>query len=73
MQSYLRSLTCPPSHQRNNGRRYDKVRISPPDLQLPERALDEVTLGWGAGLRDWERAFERMMANDTRLQMCGRR
>lgn len=49
MQSCLRLLKCPPSEQRNNGRRNDKVCISiylSPVLQLRERALDKVALGW---------------------------
>jgi hypothetical protein len=67
VQSCSRLLKSLPSHQRNNGRCYDKVRISSLDQLLPERALDEVTLGCGAGLGDLERAVDRMMANDTRL------
>lgn len=79
MQSCLRLLKCPPSQsqsqQRNNGRGNDKVRtsMSSPDRPLPDRALYEGYMGTRSWVGGLELALERMMANDTRLQMCGRR
>jgi hypothetical protein len=49
------------------------VSLSPLDLHPPEYVLDGVALGGGDGLwnRSWD--LDGMIANDMRLQMCGRR